>query len=85
MLCSVGEGIGLNLSPAEAETVIEVLIGVIIGAFILLVLFFGGCMAYRSRYVTLQTKPTKEAALPLKDVFYTYSNGDYDEELSSKL
>ncbi|XP_022079597.1 carboxylesterase 1D-like [Acanthaster planci] len=47
--CVVGEGIGLKLSSEQATAVIETLIGAVIGALVLSVFFFGGCMAYRAR------------------------------------
>ncbi|XP_022079650.1 uncharacterized protein LOC110973268 [Acanthaster planci] len=47
--CVVGEGIGLKLTQEQASTVIQALIGAFIGALLLSVFFFGGCMAYRSR------------------------------------
>ncbi|XP_038056981.1 uncharacterized protein LOC119728715 [Patiria miniata] len=58
--CLVGEGIGLKLTSQEASTLIEALIGAVIGALVLAVFFLGGCLAYRARARGIETRSQGE-------------------------
>ena len=79
--CVVGEGIGLKLTTEQASTVIEALIGVVIGAFVLCVFFFGFCMVYRARANRTEAQGQQGSG---KDLGHYMDNVER-EEYSSRL
>ena len=78
--CVVGEDIGLKLTPDQANTVIEALIGAVIGALVLSALFFGGCLAYRARAHQVEGKSQRSKE---RDLGYNLEVAD--REYSSHL
>ncbi|XP_022079595.1 uncharacterized protein LOC110973232 [Acanthaster planci] len=72
--CTVGESIGLKLTPEEASTIIQALIGTTVGALVLSVFFLGGCVAYKTRANQAEKQNARKKAN--KDLIYTESKED---------
>ena len=82
--CIVGENIGLHLTTEQASTLIQALIGVSVGLVCLMLLFVGGCAAFRARAIKSESAQFG-GRFKMEDkndnsyVFRSADDADYDE------